>query len=121
VDPEDAGGSANSLKRAAALIDAACSSDPRPARDLLAAELIAHGAPTTFPDGGSAIGSALHGSQNCQHPEGGPTMQIVSEIPRERYRRTIEVLLDAGAPIPETLWDGVQVADLFAELGVSRR
>ena len=85
----------------------------------LAAGLIAHGAPTTFPDGRSAIGSALHGSQNCHFPEGGPTMRIVSEIPRERYKRTVEVLLGAGAPVPETLWDGLRARDLMADLGVT--
>ena len=68
--------------------------------------LVSRGARLVFPGGGSAIGAALHGSGNCQHPEGGPTMQTVAEIPRAPYAGIIRFLLDAGAPVPERLWDG---------------
>jgi ankyrin repeat protein len=64
------------------------------------------GAPLVFPGGGSAIGAALHGSRNCQHPEGGPTMQTVGEIPPAPYAEIVRFLLDAGAPVPERLWEG---------------
>ena len=70
----------------------------------LVALLVARGARLTFDDGGSAVGAALHGSRNCQHPEGGPTMQTVGEIPRGPYARIVRLLLNAGAPIPERRW-----------------
>jgi hypothetical protein len=81
-------------------------------------ELVAHGARLKWGQG-SAIGAALHGSQNCHDPEGGPTMQTVEEIPRERYARLIDALLDAGAPVPRRLWDGAPApATMLEELGV---
>jgi hypothetical protein len=36
-------------------------------------ELVERGAALAFPDGGSAIGTAQHGSRHCHHPEGGPS------------------------------------------------
>jgi hypothetical protein len=68
--------------------------------------LVPRGARLAFPGGGSAIGAALHGSGNCQHPEGGPTMQTVAEIPLAPYAEILRFLLDAGAPVPERLWEG---------------
>lgn len=68
--------------------------------------LVTRGARLTFADGGSALGAALHGSRHCQHPEGGPTMQIVGEIPQAPYAQIVRLLLDAGAPIPERRSDG---------------
>ena len=47
--------------------------------------LVARGAACQFGDGGTAIGAALHGSRHCNHPEGGPTMQTVGEIPQAPY------------------------------------
>jgi ankyrin repeat protein len=67
--------------------------------------LVRRGARLQF-DGGSAIGAALHGSGHCQHPEGGPTMQTVGEIPQAPYAEILRTLLDAGARVPERLWDG---------------
>ena len=68
--------------------------------------LVSRGARLAFPGGGTAIGAALHGSGNCQHPEGGPTMQTVAEIPLAPYAEILRFLLDAGAPVPERLWEG---------------
>jgi ankyrin repeat protein len=48
-------------------------------------ELVERGAALNFRGGGSAIGAASHGSSNCQHPEGGPTMGTLDEIPQARY------------------------------------
>jgi ankyrin repeat protein len=80
--------------------------------------LVAHGARLSW-GRGSAIGAALHGSRHCHHPEGGPTMQTVEEIPRERYARLVAALLAAGAPIPRKLWDGAPPAtEMIEELGV---
>ena len=64
--------------------------------------LVSRGARAVFADGGNAIGAALHGSRNCHHPEGGPTMQTVAEIPRAPYAEIVRFLLDAGAPRPAT-------------------
>ncbi|HTU94249.1 MAG TPA: hypothetical protein VMF14_00330 [Solirubrobacteraceae bacterium] len=67
--------------------------------------LVGHGAELVFPHGGNAIGAALHGSRNCQHPEGGPTMQTVGEIPQAPYAEVVRCLLDAGTPVPERVGD----------------
>jgi ankyrin repeat protein len=50
-------------------------------------ELVDRGAKLRFDDGGSAIGATLHGLRHCHHPEGGPTMQTIDEIPPESVRR----------------------------------
>jgi hypothetical protein len=68
--------------------------------------LVARGAALVFAHGGNAIGAALHGSRNCHHPEGGPTMQTVAEIPCAPYAQIVRLLLDAGTPIPERRWEG---------------
>lgn len=85
----------------------------------IARELVARGASLTFRDGGSAIVAALHGSRHCHHPEGGPTMRTVGEIPRARYASIVRLLLDAGARVPHSKWDwGPPAATMIAELGV---
>jgi ankyrin repeat protein len=69
--------------------------------------LIARGARVEFADGGSALAAALHGSRHCNHPEGGPTMQTVGEIPQAPYAEILRTLLDAGARVPARLrWEG---------------
>lgn len=83
----------------------------------LAELLVARGARLTFEDGGSAVGAALHGSRHCQHPEGGPTMQTVGEIPQAPYAQIVRRLLDAGASIPERRSDDTPPpAELVDEL-----
>lgn len=84
--------------------------------------LVERGAALDFPHGGNAIGAALHGSRNCQHPEGGPTMQTVGEIPQARYAEIVRFLLDAGATVPERRWEDApppaeMVSDLLRESG----
>jgi hypothetical protein len=81
---------------------------------------VARGAQLSFPDGGSAIGAALHGSRNCHDPEGGPTMRTVQEIPRERYALVVRALLDVDAPVPERIDGEPPVASLLEALGVRR-
>jgi ankyrin repeat protein len=82
-------------------------------------ELLNRGAALTFRNGGSAMGAALHGSHHCHHPEGGPTMQIVDEIPTEPYAEIARLLLAAGAAVPEKVGeDGESGAALIGELGV---
>jgi ankyrin repeat protein len=82
-------------------------------------ELLARGARLEFPDGGSPIGAAVHGSRNCHHHEGGPTMQTVDEIPQEPYAEVVRILLDAGAAAPRRLWDSPDGAAALTRLGVS--
>jgi ankyrin repeat protein len=81
-------------------------------------ELVARGASLTWGEG-SAIGAALHGSRHCHDPEGGPTMRTVEEIPRERYAKVVQILLDAGASVPKTISErGAKPVTLIAELGL---
>jgi ankyrin repeat protein len=84
--------------------------------------LVDRGAQLVFPHGGNAIGAALHGSRNCQHPEGGPTMQTLAEIPRSPYAEIVRFLLDAGTPVPKQLWEGApppeaMISELLTESG----
>jgi hypothetical protein len=82
-------------------------------------ELVERGAALRFRDGGSAMGAALHGSRHCHDPEGGPTMQIVDEIPKEPYAEIVRLLLAAGAEVPERVGaDEEPGTMLIAELGI---
>jgi ankyrin repeat protein len=82
-------------------------------------ELVERGAALSFRNGGSAMGAALHGSRHCNDPEGGPTMQIVDEIPKEPYAEIVRLLLAAGAKVPDRVGeDGPPGATLIAELGI---
>jgi ankyrin repeat protein len=81
-------------------------------------ELVERGAKIAFEDGGSALGATLHGSRNCQHPEGGPTMQTVQEIPQQPYAEIVGMLLEAGAPVPSDPIDGLDPVRVIAELGI---
>ena len=82
-------------------------------------ELIDRGASYSFRDGRSAIGAALHGSQHCHEPEGGPSMRPRDEIPRQPYAEIVRLLLDAGATIPERIGEsGSRAVSLIAELGI---
>jgi ankyrin repeat protein len=82
-------------------------------------ELVQRGAALAFRDGGSAMGAALHGSRHCQHPEGGPTMQTIDEIPMEPYAEIVRLLLAAGAKVPARVGEnGPRGVTLVAELGI---
>ena len=85
----------------------------------IVSELVARRASLKFAGGGSALGATLHGSRHCHDPEGGPTMRTVDEVPRAPYARIVRILLDAGAPVPERLWQGApSPASMIAALGV---
>jgi ankyrin repeat protein len=115
-----------------ALLDAGARIDGDPERDeiplrdacwrgrvQMTRELVERGAALTFRTGGTAIGAALHGSRHCHHPEGGPSMQIIDEIPREHYAEIVRILLAAGATVPERIGEnGARGTTLIAELGV---
>jgi ankyrin repeat protein len=83
-------------------------------------ELVDRGAKFCFEDGGSAIGAALHGLRHCHHPEGGPTMRTIDEIPPDPYAEIARFLLSRGAPVPERMEDiePDTPATLLAELGI---
>lgn len=83
-------------------------------------ELVDRGAKLRFEDGGSAIGATLHGLRHCHHPEGGPTMQTIDEIPPDPYAEVARFLLSRGAPVPERMVDVEPdtPATLLAELGI---
>ena len=88
----------------------------------IVAELIARGANLTLHGGRTALGAALHGSRHCHDPEGGPTMRTVDEVPREPYARIVRLLLDAGATVPQRLWDGAPPpVAMITRLGVELR
>ncbi len=82
-------------------------------------ELVERGAALEFHHGGTAIGAALHGSRHCNEPEGGPTMQPRDEIASAPYVEIVELLLAAGAPVPDRVGDkGPRAATVIAELGL---
>jgi ankyrin repeat protein len=82
-------------------------------------ELVTHGAQLSWEDDHTAIGAALHGSMHCHDPQGGPTMQTTEEVAHGDYRGVLQVLVDAGAPVPEQLWDpDLDARDLMASMGV---
>ena len=82
-------------------------------------ELIARNAALAFRDGGSAIGAALHGARHCHHPEGGPTMRPIDEIPTQPYAEIVRLLREAGAPVPERIGEhGARSTTLISELGI---
>jgi ankyrin repeat protein len=60
-------------------------------------ELVERGAALEFRSGGTAIGAAQHGSRHCHHPEGGPTMATVEEIPQAPYAEILRILGAASA------------------------
>ena len=83
-------------------------------------ELARHGAQLSWEDNHTAIGAALHGSMHCHDPQGGPTMRTADEVTHGDYPGVLQVLVDAGAPIPDRLWDpDLDARDLMADLGVS--
>jgi ankyrin repeat protein len=123
------GGHAEAMRR---LLDAGARLDGNPSGDgvplgqacwrgrvELARELVRRGAALKFHHGGTAIGAALDGAQNCHEPEGGPSMGIVDEIPKEPYAKIVRLLLAAGAPVPERIGEeGASGTTLIAELGI---
>jgi ankyrin repeat protein len=82
-------------------------------------ELIRRGAALEFPDGGSAIGAALHGATHCHDPAGGATMRTLDEIPKAPYADIVRILLAAGARVPDRIDEqGRRAVMLMADLGI---
>jgi hypothetical protein len=124
------GGHLDAMRR---LLDAGASIDGKPDLDgvplgqacwrgrvEMVRELVGRGAALRFHHGGTAMGAALHGSQNCHHPEGGPSMRPIDEIPKAPYAEIVRLLVAAGAPSPERVGaDGPPAAAVMAELGIN--
>ncbi|MDB5321531.1 MAG: ankyrin repeat-containing protein [Phycisphaerales bacterium] len=70
--------------------------------------LVEHGASLTQTNryGGAALGTAIHGSFNCQDVEGGPTMKLPEEITHGQYPQLVEFLINAGAKLPDKISGG---------------
>jgi ankyrin repeat protein len=81
--------------------------------------LVAHGAALVWAER-SPIGAALHGSLHCHDAEAGPTMRTDDEVDHGDYPGVVRVLLEAGAAVPQRLWDAARSAeDLLARLGIA--
>jgi ankyrin repeat protein len=80
--------------------------------------LVSAGAALTWPEG-SPIGAAMHGSQHCHDPQGGPMSLPVDEVRHGDYPGVVRILLDAGATIPQDYGGGsAEAAGILADLGV---
>jgi ankyrin repeat protein len=51
--------------------------------------------------GGTPLGTALHGSEHCHEPLGGPAMKLREEITHGQYAKIVDLLLEAGATLPD--------------------
>lgn len=56
--------------------------------------------------GGHALGTAIHGSENCFNLMGGPGMKLPEEAHAGQYPEIVAYLLAHGAPKPEHIWGG---------------
>jgi ankyrin repeat protein len=56
--------------------------------------------------GGAALGTAIHGSENCFDPDGGPAMRLPEEALPGEYPEIVEYLLVHGAKAPASIWGG---------------
>jgi hypothetical protein len=69
--------------------------------------------------GADALATAIHGSCNCQDPDGGPGMKLPEEIPDWNYPALVEMLIKAGAPLPLKISGGSNaVQDVLRNHGV---
>lgn len=69
--------------------------------------------------GAHALGTAIHGSENCFDVVGGPGMKLPEEAHPGQYAEIVEYLINHGAPLPENIWGGsVAVRELLRRLGV---
>lgn len=56
--------------------------------------------------GGDALGATLHGSVNCQDPDGGPGSKLSEEAHPGEYPEIVEMLLAAGISVPARVDSG---------------
>ncbi|BEP12360.1 hypothetical protein acdb102_06710 [Acidothermaceae bacterium B102] len=79
--------------------------------------LVSSGASLEWPDG-SPIGAALHGSQHCHDPQGGPMSLPIDEVRHGDYSEVIRILLAAGATVPTDYGDEPgSAASILGDLG----
>jgi ankyrin repeat protein len=83
--------------------------------------LVERGASLTLPNGygGDPLSTALHGSENCFDPVGGPMMKLREEIEPRHYVEIVELLLDAGANPPEHAWGSDAVQEALRRRGIT--
>jgi hypothetical protein len=68
--------------------------------------------------GGDALGTAIHGSVNCQDAFGGPGMKLPEEIDHGDYPGIVEMLIAAGARLPDRVGGSDAVQDVMRRHGV---
>ncbi|MHA3771518.1 ankyrin repeat domain-containing protein [Verrucomicrobiota bacterium sgz303538] len=69
--------------------------------------------------GGAALGTAMHGSENCFDPDGGPAMRLPEEAFPGDYPQIVEHLILKGAVLPEYIWGGsAPVREVLRKYGV---
>lgn len=69
--------------------------------------------------GSAALGTAIHGSENCFDPEGGPAMRLPEEAFAGDYPQIVDYLISRGAKLPEFIWGGSEaVREVLRSYGV---
>jgi hypothetical protein len=69
--------------------------------------------------GGTALGTAIHGSANCFDPDGGPGMRLNEEAFAGDYPQIVEYLIERGAKLPEKISGGSDaVQEILRQHGV---
>jgi hypothetical protein len=100
-------------------INAACSPDQTPplhwaawrGRFAAVRRLVERGADIRWLNsyGGSALGTAIHGSANCFDFEGGPGMRTPQETVAGEFPEIVEYLIARGSRLPPTIRGGSDV------------
>jgi ankyrin repeat protein len=69
--------------------------------------------------GGTALGTAIHGSENCFDADGGPAMRLPEEALAGPYPEIVEYLIAQGAKLPASIWGGSEpVREVLRRHGV---
>jgi hypothetical protein len=69
--------------------------------------------------GADALGTALHGSLNCQDRFGGIGMKLPEEISHGDYPAIVRMLVAAGAHLPNHVGGSEAVQEILREVGVA--
>jgi hypothetical protein len=83
--------------------------------------LVERGADVHFVNtyGGTALGTAIHGSANCFDPDGGPGMRLPEEAVHGDYPRIVEYLIGKGCKLPDRIRGGSEeVRNILRRHGV---
>jgi hypothetical protein len=69
--------------------------------------------------GVDALTTAIHGSFNCQDPEGGSGTRLPEEIKHGQYPALVDMLIASGSQLPPKIWGGSDaVQDVLRAHGV---